>query len=63
MSNPFVYTGEDGNAVPADVKHVIIDSSVRAIPNNAFHGCTELEEVELMVGVQVIGDKVRVRCI
>ena len=63
MPTPFVYTGEDGDAVPTDAKHVIIDSSVRVIPNKAFYGYTELEEVELMVGVQVIGERAFQGCV
>ena len=56
MPDPFVYTGEDDNAVPKDVNHVIVDGSVRVIPKKAFFQCNELVEVELMVGVEVIGE-------
>jgi hypothetical protein len=50
--NIFVYTGEQ--EVPADVTHVIIDRSIKIIPEQAFYGCEKLVSVEFHDGVEEI---------
>jgi hypothetical protein len=48
-NNIFVYTGE--HEVPADVTHVIIDRSVKTIPERAFQNRRKLVSVEMHDGV------------
>jgi len=52
----FLYTGQETNLIPRDVKRVRVDRSVILIPDKAFMDCTKLEEVDLCEGLQEIGD-------
>jgi hypothetical protein len=53
--NIFVYTGGE-QEVPADVTHVIIDRSVKIIPELAFQNRRKLVSVEMHNGVEIIGE-------
>ncbi len=59
----FVYMGEGGGEIPADVVRVRVDPSVIAIPARAFFSRHKLEEVELCDGLLEIGPRAFSRCI
>jgi hypothetical protein len=65
MNNPdniiFVYTGEQD--VPSDVTHVIIDRSVKIIPERAFYNRQKLVSVEMHDGVEKIEEQAFQGCI
>jgi hypothetical protein len=65
MNNPdniiFVYTGEQD--VPSDVTHVIIDRSVKIIPERAFLNRRKLVSVEMHDGVERIEERAFQGCI
>jgi len=65
MNNPdniiFVYTGEQ--EVPADVTHVLIDRSVKIIPERAFLNRQKLVSVEMHDGVEKIEEQAFQGCI
>jgi hypothetical protein len=50
--NIFVYTGEQ--EVPADVTHVIIDRSIKIIPERAFLDRRKLVSVETHDGIEIV---------
>jgi hypothetical protein len=58
--NIFVYTGEQ--EVPADVTHVIIDRSVKIIPERAFYNRQKLVSVKMHDGVEKIERWAFYRC-
>eukprot|EP00980_Cylindrotheca_fusiformis_P016127 scaffold4790_cov98-Cylindrotheca_fusiformis.AAC.11 len=52
----FVYTSETKDAeIPRKVTHLLVDSSVREIPEEAFQFCGELVHVQLPKGLTRIG--------
>ena len=57
----FVYT--EGAVVPNDVVYVRVHPSVTAIPERAFAGCHQLEQVELPDGLLEIGEYAFNKCI
>ena len=42
---PYIYKGGSEEAVPKDVKKVIIDPSVTTIEEKAFDGCKDLASI------------------
>ena len=48
----YIYRGLDGERVPKDVTHVIVDDSVRIIKKNAFYNCAHLVSI-------IMGDNVK----
>ena len=51
----FVYKGQRKGQIPEDVEHFIVDSSIQAIPPEAFCGIKSLTKVEIELGVKTIG--------
>ena len=51
----FVYKGQSKGQIPEDVEHLIVDSSIQAIPPEAFCGIKSLTKVEIELGVKTIG--------
>ena len=49
----FVYLGGD-QVVPQDVRHIIIDRSVKIIPARAFYERTKLISVKMHEGIKII---------
>jgi hypothetical protein len=55
--NVFIYNKDTTkDAIPNNVTHVKVDSSVKEIHYNTFVGCLSLVEVEFSEGLEVIGD-------
>jgi hypothetical protein len=51
----FVYTGQPLSEIPRNITHLIIDSSIRKIPDKSFEAFRKLVEVQLQEGLEVIG--------
>ena len=49
----YIYRGLDGEKVPEDSTHVIIDDSVEVIKEHAFHDCRKLVSI-------IMGDNVKI---
>ena len=58
-----VYHGRRGERVPDDATHVKIHSSVKAIRNVAFFSCTQMVDVILNDGLEIIGERSFYDCI
>ncbi|CAJ1946337.1 unnamed protein product [Cylindrotheca closterium] len=58
----FRYKGQSRDKVPHSVSHVIVDTIVWEIPDNAFSGCDSLALLELPVGLQTIGEYALAYC-
>ena len=58
----FVYKGQSKGQIPEDVEHLIVDSSIQAIPPEAFCGIKSLTKVEIERGVKTIGDSAFSHC-
>lgn len=58
----FIYTGQGPSQIPSNVTHVIVASSVREIPDNAFDTCQDLASVEFSEGLEGIGNDAFHRC-
>ena len=56
----FVYMGEDSE-VPNDVVNVRVHPSVRVIPNRAFSGCKQLNNVVIPEGVVLRLERVHLK--
>jgi hypothetical protein len=52
----YVYRGKRGEEVPENVTYARVDCSVKEIPCQLFYGCISLKEVNLPVGLEVIGE-------
>ena len=52
----FHYTGQAQDEIPRNMTHLIIDASVREIPEDAFQDCRVLVDVEIREGLLVIGE-------
>jgi hypothetical protein len=50
----FIFTGEDGEVVPADATHVTVHQSVKVIPSRAFYQHQNIEEFECHDGVEKV---------
>mmetsp|Transcript_19122 Transcript_19122/g.28871 ORF Transcript_19122/g.28871 Transcript_19122/m.28871 type:complete len:187 (+) Transcript_19122:116-676(+) len=59
--NIFVYLGGE-QVVPQDVRRIIIDRSVKIIPDRAFAGRERLISVEMHEGIEIVGSWAFSRC-
>lgn len=51
----FIYTRQSYNEVPANITHVLVDSSVKEMQERAFEECRELLTVDIPHGINVLG--------
>ena len=58
----YVYYGREGEVIPRNVTHVLIDSHVRAIKAHAFQGHGQLAVVILNDGLEEIGQAAFAHC-
>jgi hypothetical protein len=58
----YIYRGEEGEDVPRNATHVLVDLSVTVILRYAFRGHPNLVEFECHGGVETIGEDAFYRC-
>jgi hypothetical protein len=58
----YIFTGEDGEVVPADATHVTVHESVKVIPIGAFYWHRNIVEFECLDGVEIVGGEAFYEC-
>jgi hypothetical protein len=58
----FIFTGEDGEVVPADATHVTVHQSVKVIPARAFYWHQNILEFECHDGVEKVEEEAFSHC-
>eukprot|EP00980_Cylindrotheca_fusiformis_P024673 scaffold12200_cov122-Cylindrotheca_fusiformis.AAC.5 len=58
----YVYNGQDEKDIPQNVKHVLVDSSVKEIPDKTFKAREFMASIQLPEGIQRIGMEAFLGC-